>query len=88
MKPRVALWALSLSSVYFAPGWTSADQISPSAAHRQSFTTCKVDVGCAHFEGYVVVQRRPEADVRTPARPDAELSANRLYLSTEDDKTP
>ncbi len=92
MSRCFALAGLSVISVCFAFDWAQGDQISLLASRGAPLTSCHVGedgVRCTHFEGYVVVRRRdattaPEA----AARPDAVLSANRLYLPAGDDKSP
>jgi hypothetical protein len=92
MKRRFALWGLSLLPVFLALDFGAdlalGDQMFPS--QTQSFTSCSGG-GCTHFEGYVIVPRRtgaPETTSQAVVRPDAVLSANRLYLPMDEDKTP
>ena len=97
MRRRFALWGLLLLPVFLAQNFGAdrvfGDQIFPSASRGESYTSCRVANGadCTRFEGYVVVPKRAggaEAAARAVVKPDAVLSANRLYLPIEDDKTP
>ena len=92
MSRRFALVGLSAISVCLAFDWAQGDQIFPAASKDAPLTSCQTGEGggrCTRFEGYIVVRRHdattaPEA----AARPEAVLSANRLYLPTGDDKSP
>jgi hypothetical protein len=92
MSRRFALVGLSSISVFLALDLAQADQIFPSTSQSGTFTSCRFGDGgvrCTHFEGYVVVRRHEAATApKGDVKPDAVLSANRLYLRAEDDKTP
>jgi hypothetical protein len=90
MSRRIALAGLSLISMFFALDWAQGDQIFSTTSQSRSFNSCQIGadrVRCTHFEGYVVV-RRHDATPQAAAAPEAVLSANRLYLHVDDDKTP
>jgi len=92
MSRRFALVGLSSLSVVFALNLAQGDQIFPSTSSSREFTSCHVGgggFGCTHFEGHVIVRRHEAAaPPQAAARPDAVLSANRLYLPASDDATP
>ncbi len=92
MRCRFALVGLSSVSVIFALDWAQGDQIYPPTSQSGTYTSCRFGEGavsCTHFEGYVVVRRHESASAtKSDAKGDAVLSANRLYLPANDDKTP
>ena len=89
MSLRFALAGLSLVSVFVALDFAQADQVIPATSQSGAFTSCQSSEGgvrCTHFQGYVIV--RPAEAALPVVKPDAVLSANRLYLPASDDKTP
>jgi hypothetical protein len=92
MMRRFALFGLSSMSVFLALDFAQADQIYPSTSQSDAYTSCQfgdAGVRCTHFEGYVVVRRHETAIApSSDAKADGALSANRLYLPANEDKTP
>ncbi len=92
MSRRFALVGLSSMSVCLALDLAQGDQIYPSISQSGTYTSCRFgegEVRCTHFEGYVVVRRHESTSAtKGDAKGDAVLSANRLYLPANDDKTP